>query len=373
MKATYLLWRTWQQRINELLPEVHHYQATTLAWFSMGILLARSAVLDRVALVYRRIASTKGPSQLRRLERFLANPAITWQTHYAPLLEVHLQPWHNKSIELILDASPYQGDQQMYLLALHWRHRTLPLIWRVMPLHDKWDTKQWVMLRDRFAQLAPLLKAMPSVTLLADRGLGCVSLVHLCQAVDWHYLLRVEQGACYQTTSGDWKTLDSSAMSPGESWNGAVRFTKEQALETFLTREWQPGQKEPWFLISDWLSGNVAVRHYARRMTIEAVFADWKQRGLFLSCPRVALLERLDRLLLVMSLAWWWLMWLGASCISHGHRSLFDRTDRVTKSLARLGKAWLDSCLDSLSSSGSLARLVPFWHRHHRLVFSLRL
>jgi hypothetical protein len=153
MKATYLLWKTWQRRINELLPNVHQYQATTIAWFSLGILLARSAVVERVAYAYRGMSSTKAMSHFRRLERFLANPAITWQTHYRPLLNTFLSPWHQQAIELILDASPLHNGQQMYVLALRWRHRTFPLIWQVMPLHTTWEIEQWTMLRQMFAHL----------------------------------------------------------------------------------------------------------------------------------------------------------------------------------------------------------------------------
>jgi Transposase DDE domain len=211
------------------------------------------------------------------------------------------------------------------------------------------------------------------LTLLADRGLGCWQLAQLCHEAGWHYLFRLESGSAYQTSSGEWALLLPSAVQRGTLWSAQTLVGKEHRLATYLTITWQAEYQAPWFLLSDFLEGRQAVRHYARRMTIEAVFADWKKRGWFLTCTMVTRPERLERLLLVVSLAWWWLMHLGASCVAHGHRSLFDRPDRATKSLARIGFEWLWWCLERLSSPASIARLVPLWRKNSRLVFSLQL
>jgi hypothetical protein len=59
----------------------------------------------------------------------------------------------------------------------------------------------------------------------------------------------------------------------------------------------------------------------------------------------VVVLERIDRLLLVLHLALWWAFGLGLQTIRTGERRRFDRRDRRELSLVRLG---ITACLDTL-------------------------
>jgi hypothetical protein len=56
MNALSLLWRTWQNRIKEIMPKGHEYRRQALAW----------------------------------LEQLLANPAICQELHWHPFLTVFL-------------------------------------------------------------------------------------------------------------------------------------------------------------------------------------------------------------------------------------------------------------------------------------------
>ena len=67
-----------------------------------------------------------------------------------------------------------------------------------------------------------------------------------------------------------------------------------------------PGYDEPWFLITnlDRMPTEI-VRYYQRRMSIEAMFRDWKNRrwGMGLKTVRLSEPERHDRPFLVLALA----------------------------------------------------------------------
>src|SRR5260370_3854181 len=76
-------------------------------------------------------------------------------------------------------------------------------------------------------------------------------------------------------------------------------------------------------------------------MRVESTFQDGKSRGWNLEASLIEDLRRLNRLLLAVFLAMWWVSHLAASCIHHGKREQFDRHDRRDKSIFRLGQLWL--------------------------------
>ena len=69
-----------------------------------------------------------------------------------------------------------------------------------------------------------------------------------------------------------------------------------------------------------------------------ATFEDTKSRDWDLEASLIADRARLDRLLLGLFLAMWWVTHVAASCIHHGQRARFYRSDRRDKGIFRLGR-----------------------------------
>jgi len=111
---------------------------------------------------------------------------------------------------------------------------------------------------------------------------------------------------------------------------------QEHAWETNLTAVWEEGNEEAWFLLSDQKYGKERIKEYRWRMRVESTFQDMKSRGWLLESTGVRERERLDRLLMVLFLSFWWLIHLAASCIHNGRRDRYDRHDRRDKSYVRL-------------------------------------
>ena len=137
-------------------------------------------------------------------------------------------------------------------------------------------------------------------------------------------------------------------------------------------RPHEPGQKEPWIVVSDRPAGRQRVRAYARRMRVESTFQDLKRRGWDLEGTVIADRARLDRLLLVVFLSLWWLAHLAASCVHHGQRARFDRHDRRDKGIFRLGRLWLLDRLRRMVTETSLTRCLPFRKTPAGWAYSLR-
>jgi hypothetical protein len=131
----------------------------------------------------------------------------------------------------------------------------------------------------------------------------------------------------------------------GQQWFGYVLLWQEDTLDTYLSAVWDEEHREAWILISDQPAGRRRVHEYALRMRVESTFQDTKSRGWDLEASLIEDLERLNRLLLALFMALWWVIHLAACCIHHGHRDRFDRHDRRDKSLFRLGCLWLKDIL----------------------------
>jgi hypothetical protein len=378
MEASSILWEKWQEQVKELLPEVHGHQKKSLALSVIGIVLAKSAVLQRMAerVYLQGISAAKMPSIERRFARFVANERICVSDLWKQFLAQILPYWQGKAVQFVLDCTPVDDRATIVYLGLLVHSRVLPVAWRVMPNQEKWEQGQWELVGQLLDQITPYLEPT-DCTLIADRGLAGAPLVKLCRERKWHYLLRVcKEHTCRRHMRKGWTrwtALGHIIMKEGQQWFGSVLlWQEEQTIETQLSAVWDTGHQEAWFLISDLPAGRKRVCAYGRRMRVESTFQDDKSRGWDLEASLIADLARLNRLLLALFIAMWWVTHLAASCIHHGKRDQFDRHDRRDKSIFRLGQLWLLDILRRACNQASLTCCLPFQKTAKGWRFALR-
>jgi Transposase DDE domain len=375
MNAPDGLWRQWSGQLRALLPEIHGHRSKTLAFFVLGIVLAGTTRLPRVAETLVGISAAKTPSSERRLSRFLANQQVAVLPLWTHLLSQFLRFWRDRRLVFVLDATTLDERATVLYLGLLVHSRLLPVSWQVLPVHEQWEQRQWDVVGALLDRVIPHLGSA-DCTLLADRGLVGHPLVQLCQQRGWHYALRLSAAHTCQPTRGRWARgwIPCRHLVPrcGRHWYGAVRLWQERPLAAQISATWEPGQKEPWIVLSDRPAGRQRVRAYARRMRVESTFQDRKRRGWDLEGTVIADRARLDRLLLVVFLSLWWLAHLAASCVHHGQRARFDRHDRRDKGIFRLGRLWLLDMLRRTVTEASLTRCLPFRTTPTGWAFSLR-
>ena len=244
-----------------------------------------------------------------------------------------------------------------------------------MPAQETWDEGQWDIVGRLLDSVIPYL-GNADCTLIADRGLAGLPLVRLCQLRQWHYLLRVcKEHTCRRWIHGkwqEWMPLGRLIFDQDQQWFGRVLLWQEGTIETSLSAVWEVGQQEAWFLISDQPAGWRRVSEYRLRMRVESTFQDTKSRGWNLEASWIRDRARLDRLLLGLFLAIWWVSHLAACCIHHGQRSRFDRHDRRDKGIFRLGRLWLLDILRRATNPAALTWCLPFSKKGGQWRFSLR-
>jgi hypothetical protein len=126
-----------------------------------------------------------------------------------------------------------------------------------------------------------------------------------------------------------------------------VAFTGQGFCPVTVVACWEAAYQEPLFLVTNLELAWEAVHWYRQRYGIETFFPDQKRRGFHLSHSHISDPQRVSGLLIASSLAYIWIVYLGALVPSDSERMRqVHRRGRCDLSLFQLGLAWLEECLN---------------------------
>jgi hypothetical protein len=305
------------RQVEALLPGVRVTQARVLALFALGMLWAGTVRLNQVAAALP--LGVRVPSTERRLGRFLANPAVSGERLWRPLLPSLLAPWAGQEATLVCDPTPVGRTWPLLWVGIAQHHRVVPLAWQLLAQQTDWPETLGPLLAPLLDQIAAALPAGCTVRLLADRGLHGPTVLDAAQARGWEVVLRLNVGETQAhrlrvavphddaTAPPVWQPecrLWDVAGTVRSGWTARVQICKSAGWRTgFLTVYQRLGMAERWVLFSTRPGGYARVREYARRGYVDATFADSKRRGWGLEQSHVRQEAHLDQLLLVWHLA----------------------------------------------------------------------
>lgn len=354
--ALYDAWSLW---LRQFLPNERITRLRTAAAFLYGLFESKSVHLSDIA------AELPGDavllSQERRLRRWLENPACNVKRWYASIAQWWLA-WsaeHEPEVTLLVDGSKVSGHHQLLMVALALPHgRALPIAWTWV------DTNRGASSRSKqLALLARVRNWLPPcarqrVVLAGDCEFGSVAVIQqVSQGWGWGYVLRQKSNTHMHLTPPP-----AGAAKPRQGWQhcaelapapGALRcvpqalLTYKHAFATTLVGCWRTGDKEPWLLASSFADAATTVRYYSRRMLIEEMFADLKDNGFDLEATRLQHVHRLGRLVLMVCLAYVWLLRTGLELLIARLTHLVDRNDRRDLSLFQLGARYAKRLLNN--------------------------
>jgi hypothetical protein len=228
--------------------------------------------------------------------------------------------------------------------------RSIPLCWASTTGHVYQGHKS----RNAFEEsLLLVLRTMvpPSVKviLLADRGFGRCSLASFCRRHHFSYLIRIQPKVCVMLQGFSGKLLDYPVFKGIAKVLKDVAYRSDGAVTQNIVIRWRknlpPKRDECWFLMTD-LSGTAEqlCALYGRRMTIEQLFRDhkskrngWSLRDTGLSTP-----ERLDRLLLILAIAYLLLCGIGLIARATCRPSAWSSATKDQSSLFQIGLIMLN-------------------------------
>ena len=367
------------EQVKDFFQGLHGHQSKALSLFVIGAIRAESIVLAKVAEALLEEIDAKTSSIERRLERFLSNKRIETEEVWEPFLQTVLPFFQKKSVQLVIDLTPYEEHAQVVCLGILHHSRVLPIAWKVMPGQTKWDEGLWSSIEGLFKRLQPYLEKT-DCAVIGDSAFGCFPMVQLCQKYGFHYLFRICGNHTCERWTAQGRLLPTCRVSelvrePGKKFYGHIRLWQDDQIETNLSGYWEEGEEKALLVISDRPAGRKRITEYKNRWKVESTFEDMKSRGWDWEESHVRALDRVDRMLLVLFFMLWWLFHLGASCIHNGCRDRYDRHDRRDKNIFRIGRLYLLDIERRSRKAGNIGGLKVcqiFQGKSDQWTFSLR-
>lgn len=333
----YALLYQWERLLSAHLPSLNSWQQANIALFSYGVMESKSSQQEAIA------SAINGGEQLesgkRRLRRLVDNEALALDAFFGEWVKWVSETVGQKQITLLVDETKLHDRMGVMMVGLAWEGRCLPLVWRTYKANDAHAYPaegQVGMISHLLATVKAALTPTEQVLVLADRGIGTSP--DLCKAVaglGWHYLFRVTCQTKVVTDQTEYTIAEQ--VQPGEIWmmSGQV-FKQRGRIPAQALALWSVGYDQPWALVTN--DERLTGHEYARRNWQEQSFRDLKSGGWHWGESRVRSPEHMARLLILLVLAYVWVIALGSLAVAAGlahplfrekdgrlrrHRSLF--------------------------------------------------
>jgi len=313
----------WTAEVQRHLPHLSKPQATVLALWSLGMVLARSCALTAVSFLLATWL-TRTPNTVRQqLREFVYDHAhkrgarrqeVVVRTCFRPLLAWVLHGYTGTQLAVALDATTL-GDRFVVLaVSVVYRGCAIPVAWTVLRGGERhaWR-REWLTL------LRLLWRAVPhtwTVVVLADRGLYARWLYRRIVRLGWHPFLRVNLGGTFRPAGQDaYRPLASFTPTVGTAWagRGTAFKGKDRTLPCTLLARWEPGYADPWLILTDLPPEAADAAWYGMRAWIEQGFKLTKRAGWQWQRTRIAEPDRAERLWLAVAVATLWLVRVGGA------------------------------------------------------------
>jgi hypothetical protein len=282
-------------------------QAKTLAALVAAAMRTERASLANIG---RSMLGT-AKHQIKRCWRFCANDRIETADAMRGIVKRVLGRKRKKPLLVSFDWTDVRGFQTLMAAAVV-KGRAVPLCWASCRDHVYDGHRS----RNAFEEsLLLVLRSMvpdgQKVILLADRGFGRTELARFCQTQGFDYVIRIQPDVHVRCASYTGKLVDYPVRKGICKLLRQVDYRQEEPVTQNIVVRWVrglPGHRdECWFLMSSLAAGPARIsKLYGRRMTIEQLFRDCKSKrnGWSLRDTRVTRPDRLDRLLLILAVAY---------------------------------------------------------------------
>jgi hypothetical protein len=313
----------WTTIISTQLPLLSKPQATVLALWSLGMVLARSCALTAVAAflaMWLRRPEQNVRQQLREwcyeaeAKRGDQRQAFDPQACFVPLLQWIVCQWQGTQLALALDATSLGTRFTVLAISVVYRGCAIPVAWMILPANQPaaWR-RHWLRL---LRLLRPAIPRGWTVIVLADRGLYAGWLFRRIVRLGWHPFLRINTGGTFRPDpQATYRPLRSFVPQPGMRWHGTGTAFKRPSrrLRCTLLACWEEGHTDPWLILTDLPPEASAAGWYGLRAWIEQGFKVTKRAGWQWQRTRMTTPQRAARLWLAVAVATLWLLSVGGA------------------------------------------------------------
>jgi len=282
-------------------PRQNKKQREGLALLVATALQVRSVNLNELAASLPR-AAERLDMRYQWISRVLGNDLIEVDAVMAPFAREVLarSAAGGRTIVAMMDQSKVNEAHQMLMVSLRLGERALPLCWRVKKTQGAIGFAEQ---RQALEGVSALLPKGAQVMLMGDRFYGSPALIAWCREKGWGWRLRCKQDLLVFDKGGE--TTLAECFARGEHMLSDIELT-EKRVRTSIAMLHEEGHAEPWIIAMSDAPTAWRAHDYGLRWGIEAMFSDYKTRGFHLEDSQIERTGRLDRLVLVLSLALYW-------------------------------------------------------------------
>ena len=275
-------------------------QRSALADLAASVLTCRNVNTAEWAVVLPRKIAEK--SKERYISRFLSNSLIkpiSVMKGFIPEL-VEIMGTNGKVVILMLDQSKICDGFECLMISLRMGGRAIPIAWTVV------KTKGAIGFEIQEPLLDSVKKMMPagiSILLMADRFYGTSAMVGWCQKANWSYRIRLKSNLIFEQDGGEITPEQAVKLKLSALNNSRFHNT---TIQTNIGILHEPGHPEPWIIAMDCSPSDYKVLDYGLRWGIECLFSDFKSRGFSITKTHLRHEDRIERLILILTIALFW-------------------------------------------------------------------
>ncbi|HRD49093.1 MAG: transposase [Candidatus Competibacter sp.] len=205
-----------------------------------------------------------------------------------------------QTVVVQMDPSHLNDTNEVLMLSVRVGNRAWPVSWDVK---ETQGNRGFSFQKERLDRVRGWLPESVPVMLGADRFYGTAARIKWCQEAGWGYRIRLKGNLTLTHEGGEITTGEVAKLIPG-GLEGAWLY--DSGVKTNLGILHEKGHKEPWMIARDTVPSRYTPLDYGLRWGIESMFSDFKSRGFGLMQSQIKLPERMERLILVMSIALYW-------------------------------------------------------------------
>ena len=334
----------------------HQGYVVTLAMMITGIVLGKKAQLSAMSAEIPH--KSKDRSIEKRMCRFVQHEKVDVEVTYMPFAQQILNSLAAEPLLLAMDGSQVGRGCMVLMVGVIYRSRLLPIAWVVYKGKKGHTTAERHI--EVLEKVLPLLPEKNEVILLGDAEYDTTEMLLWVETeTSWFFAMHTSPSILVKSGL-TWEKINELTLRKGRlRMIRDIEFTQTSALPANLVLWWGEEYEEPIYLVTNLPSGSHTCWYYRRRFRIETFFSDQKSRGFHIHKSHLSNPDRISRLLIAACLAYIWMIALGLLTLANGNHKLIDRTDRIDKSLFRLGIDWLRYALKKQKRFNVYFRFQP--------------
>jgi len=316
----------------------------TLAGLVSGIVGSKSVNLPKVASKVP--DGNKPSSREKKFSRLIDNQHVDFENYFLPYVETMLSRLVGEILVIAIDGSTVGRGCMTLMASVIFQGRSLPVAWLVV------KGKKGHLAESFHLELLNSLKDIvpdgKHVVILGDGEFDGIRLQENIKSYGWDYACRTGVNISILWNGHEIKCGDAlESLEPGKYiMFKDILFTEEKYGPVNVVCYWRRGYKEPIFLVTNIDSPGKACALYRLRFRIETLFSDKKSRGFNIHKSHLSDPERITRLLIAVSLAYIWIVFLGVVAKTEGWVGIIHRTKRCDLSLFQLGLRFLEHLIN---------------------------